>query len=289
MSKQTAKLPAGKNKQTNKSKKTLLKTDTPTDVETANAKMFEDEREKQLKKTEKALEKRKTAIKRAKMELSEQTQQIAALKFFATQLEIKIKTAEEENRFLKIKLLAQTNTTYDEKKETYERSPTKTCDQDIVTTQLLTTIASLTPTVATLTLRIDSLAGKVDGKSREEGVRESQYPATSYEMPTLQDYNHHTRAERFEKRGREARNQREPVPCNKLRNAYPSGLQSSHKSRALRKRGREARNQREPVPCNKLRNAYPSGLQPPHKSRVLRNAHPSRSQPNKRRTHKSAA
>ena len=197
--KQTAKLSAGKSKQTTKSKKTLLKTDTPIEVETANAKMLEDEREKQLKKKEKAMEKRETAIKRAEMELSEQTQQIAALKSFATQLEIKIKTAEEENRLLKIQLLAQTNTTYDEKKETYERSPTKTCNQDIATTQLLTTIASLTQTVATLTLRIDSLAGKVDGKSREEGMRESQYPATSYKMPTLQDYNQHTRAERFEK------------------------------------------------------------------------------------------
>ena len=131
---------------------------------------------------------------------------------------------------MKIQLLAQTNTTYDEKKETYERSPTKTCDQDIVTTQLLTTIASLTQTVATLTLRIDSLAGKVDGKSREEGVRESQYPATSYEMPTLQDYNHHTRAERFEKEAEKQGTRESQYPATSYE--MPTPQDYNHHTRA---------------------------------------------------------
>ena len=50
---QTIKLSSGK-KQPNKPKKRLLKTDTPTDVETANAKMLEDERGKTVKEKRKS-------------------------------------------------------------------------------------------------------------------------------------------------------------------------------------------------------------------------------------------
>ena len=84
--------------------------------------------------------------------------------------------------------------------------------------------------MATLTLRIDSLARKVDGKSREEGMRESQCHATSYEMPTLQDYNHHTRAERFEKEAERQGTRESHYPATSYEMPTPQDYTSQEKS-----------------------------------------------------------
>ena len=75
--------------------------------------------------------------------------------------------------------------------------------------------------MATLTLRVDSLAGKLNGKSREEENRDSQYPATGYEMPTLQDYNDHTRAESLDM----------PIPqdYNRTREEHTSKIKTHEK------------------------------------------------------------
>ena len=165
------------NKQSNKPQQ-RLENDSPTNVATVNAKMLDDEREKQLKKKEKILEERESAIQNAEIKLSDQTRQMADLKSLVIQLEAKIKTAEEENGLLKHQLLAKTNTKCEEKSN--EQSPEKTCHQD---TQmiLMTTVASLTQTMTALSLRVDYLAGKVDIKTKEEGSKEGQHTVTGFE------------------------------------------------------------------------------------------------------------
>ena len=169
--------------------------DTPTAVETVNAKMLDDEREKQLKKKEKLLEKREAAIQRTEMELGERTQEIAALKSLVSQLEEKMKTVEDENKFLKIQIHAQPNTNSDEKKETHEPKQMKSYNHDILTTQLMSTVASLTQTMAALTLRVDTLAGKNNGQTREGGNEESQLAINGSKMSTPQGNNYQANRE----------------------------------------------------------------------------------------------
>ena len=165
------------NKQLNKPQQ-RLENDSPTNVATVNAKMLDDEREKQLKKKEKILEERESAIQNAEIKLSDQTRQMADLKSLVIQLEAKTKTVEEENGLLKHQLLAKSNTKCEEKSN--EQNPEKTCHQD---TQmiLMTTIASLTQTMTALSLRVDYLAGKVDIKTREQGSKEGQHTVTGFE------------------------------------------------------------------------------------------------------------
>ena len=112
-----------------------------------------------------------------------------------SQLEAKMKSVEDENRFLKIQIHAQPNTNSDEKKETHEPKQMKSYNHDILTTQLMSTVASLTQTMAALTLRVDTLAGKNNGQTREGGNEESQLTINGPKMSTPQGNNYQEKRE----------------------------------------------------------------------------------------------
>ena len=59
----------------------------------------------------------------------------------------------------------------------------------------MSTVASLTQTMAALTLRVDTLAGKNNGQTREEGNEESQLTINGPKMSTPQGNNYQAKRE----------------------------------------------------------------------------------------------
>jgi small-conductance mechanosensitive channel len=67
-------------------------------------------KEKQLRAKERTLKQKESALKKQELELSEQTEQLVALKSLTSNMETKIRNLQDENRLLKLKLLASEDT-----------------------------------------------------------------------------------------------------------------------------------------------------------------------------------
>ena len=102
-----------------------------------------------------------TAQKQEEVLEKKELQQIVPLKSLVAELEAKIKTVEEENKLPKIRIPAQ--------QARNEPTTAKTC-QDTLTTQLLSTMTSLTETMAAFTFRVDAPTEKLNLKGQEEAL-----------------------------------------------------------------------------------------------------------------------
>jgi hypothetical protein len=154
--------------------------------------------EKKLKNREKLLSRREANIKKMEQEHSEQAHQIAALKSLAVQLETKVKTIEEENRLLKIQILASTSIQADNTpKQTahhLQAAPPQqhTCANETMMTTLnthmLATISTLTGAVNNLANRVDNVHGNGHYPPAQTYNHNGQWAVPPY--PPVRTYNH---------------------------------------------------------------------------------------------------